>query len=54
MGRKCKILNSAGKAGVPVPLYRFELCREAVKELGELKIPEPESKKPKAKPGKDK
>ena len=45
--------NPAGKEGVPVSLYPLSFD-EAVLGLAQTKMPEPDSKKPKAKPAKGK
>ena len=43
--------NPAGKAGLPVSLYPLSF-EEAVSGLAQVKMPEPEGKKPKAIPKK--
>jgi len=45
--------NPAGKAGHPVSLYPLSF-EEAVSGLAQVKMPETDSKKPKAKPEKGK
>ena len=45
--------NPAGKAGAPVSLYPLSF-EEAVSGLAQVKMPEPDSKKPKAKAAKGK
>jgi hypothetical protein len=43
--------NPAGRAGAPISLYPLSF-KEAVSGLAQVKMPEPDSKKPKAKKGK--
>jgi hypothetical protein len=43
--------NPAGRVGAPVSLYPLSF-KEAVAGLAQVKMPEPESKKPKTKPAK--
>jgi hypothetical protein len=45
--------NPAGKRGVPVSLYPLSF-QDAVAGLAQTKMPEPDSKKPPAKPAKGK
>jgi hypothetical protein len=51
MKQKHAIPNPAGKAGMPVSLYPLSFT-EAINTLAQVKMPEPESEKPKAKPKK--
>jgi hypothetical protein len=51
--RRKRTPNPAGKAGSPVSLYPLSF-EEAVSGLAQVKMPEPDSKKPKAKPVKGK
>jgi hypothetical protein len=53
MSRKKHNPNPAGKEGAPVSLYPLSF-EEAVSGLAQVKMPEPNSKKPPAKPGKNK
>jgi len=53
MSRKKHNPNPAGKEGAPVSLYPLSFT-EAVAGLAQVKMPEPDSKKPKAKPAKGK
>jgi hypothetical protein len=53
MSRKKHNPNPAGKEGVPVSLYPLSF-EEAVSGLAQVKMPGPDSKKPKAKPSKGK
>lgn len=48
-----EVPNPAGRTGVPVSLYPLSFD-EAVSGLAQTKMPEPECKKPKAKPKKGK
>jgi len=52
MGKK-EVPNPSGKQGAPVSLYPLSF-KEAVQGLAQVKMPEPESKKPKATPKKGK
>ena len=45
--------NPAGRQGLPVSLYPLKFS-EAMAGLAQVKMPEPEGKKPKAKPKKGK
>jgi hypothetical protein len=51
MSRKKHNPNPAGKEGLPVSLYPLSFD-EAVTGLAQTKMPEPDSKKPPAKPKK--
>jgi hypothetical protein len=51
MSRKKHNPNPAGKEGQPVSLYPLSF-KEAVAGLAQVKMPEADSKKPKAKPKK--
>jgi len=48
-----KTPNPAGKHGAPISLYPLSFT-EAVSGLAQVKMPEPDSKKPNAKPTKGK
>jgi hypothetical protein len=53
MKRKKQPRNPAGKVGLPISLHPLSF-EEAVSGLAQVKMPEPESKKPKATPKKGK
>jgi hypothetical protein len=53
MSRKKHNPNPAGKEGAPVSLYPLSF-EEAVSGLAQVKMPEPETKEPKATPAKGK
>jgi hypothetical protein len=53
MSRKKHNPNPAGKEGVPVSLYPLSFT-EAIAGLAQVKMPEPEKKKPSTKPPKGK
>jgi hypothetical protein len=49
--KRREVPNPAGKHGAPVSLYPLSF-KEAVSGLAQVRMPEPDSKKPKAKPTK--